>query len=57
MRYGLIGIGTATDYFRVVANNGEVKIKRKLREDETRQSKYRVRVSLWFVCIMSHKTI
>ena len=46
IQYELIGIGTALEYFTVVERSGEVKIRKKLREDFSRQPTYRVKNSL-----------
>lgn len=46
IQYELIGIGTALEYFTVVERSGEVKIRKKLREDLSRQPTYRVKISL-----------
>ena len=43
IQYELIGIGTALEYFTVVDRSGEVKIRKKLREDVSRQPTYRVK--------------
>ena len=42
IKYELLGIGQALEFFRIEENNGQIKIAKKLREDETRQDSYRV---------------
>ena len=42
IKYELLGIGQALEFFRIEENSGEIKIAKKLREDETRQDSYRV---------------